>query len=77
MSLVQVETVYHTIFPRFSLVWRCIDWDTDTTWKRVFEPKTNDSLIKNEEKNEYEEEQDIAFINPNKITSCLFEPIIN
>ena len=62
-----IRTIEHTKYSGMN-----IDWDTDTTWKRVFEPKT-----KHEIKDDEDEEPVNTFTNPNKISSCLFEPIID
>ena len=62
-----IRTIEHTKYSGMN-----IDWDTDTTWKRVFEPKTKPEI-----KDDEDEELESTFHNPNKISSCLFEPIID
>ena len=56
-----------------------INWETDTTWKNVFKPKDN-ILIDDKpciDNTEEDEDDEPTFNNPNKISSCIFEPIID
>jgi superfamily II DNA or RNA helicase len=48
-----------------------MDLKNDKKWKTVFEPKTRPEI-----KDDEDEESENIFNNPNKISSCIFEPII-
>ena len=48
-----------------------MDLKNDKKWKTVFEPKSKPEI------KDDEDEPENTFNNPNKISSCLFEPIID
>ena len=68
-----IKTIEHTNYSGMD-----INWNTDTTWKSVFKPKSIVSCIENDiDEEDDDKEPDNTFAYPNKISSCLFEPIIN